>query len=97
MVIATERGEGITKDNLTDLALLRLDAVVTIEAEDNGLPGRVEFAHLLPPRNDGGSMWQVDKRPSVHGWDTNFLTWIQDLENQFTAALSGIEIEGKEH
>ncbi|MEC7242446.1 MAG: GTPase HflX [Myxococcota bacterium] len=81
---------------MTDLALLRLDAVITVEAEEEGLPGRVEFAHLLPPRNDGGAMWQVDKRPSVHGWDTNFLTWIQDLENQFAAALSGIEIEGKE-
>ena len=96
LVIATGRGEGITKDNLTDLALLRLDAVVTIEAEEDGLPGRVEFTHLLPPSNDGGSMWQVDKRASVHGWDTNFLTWIQDLEAQFNAALSGIEIEGKE-
>ena len=75
---------------------MRLDAVITVDAEEDGLPGKVESAHLLPPSNDGGSMWEVETRPSVHGWDTNFLTWIQDLEAQFTAALSGIETEGRE-
>jgi GTP-binding protein HflX len=33
-------------------------------------------------------MWEVEKRDSVHGWNTNFLTWVQDLEAQFVAELS---------
>jgi GTP-binding protein HflX len=96
LVLTHLRGEGITKDNLTDLALLRLDAVVAVQAESDGLPGRVELAFLLPPNREGGDMWEVETRPSVHGWDGNFLTWIQDLEAQFTAALSGIEVDGRE-
>ncbi len=37
------RGEGLTRDDLTDLALLRLDAVVVIQARMDGLPGPVEI------------------------------------------------------
>ena len=96
LVLTHLRGEGITKDNLTDLALLRLDAVIALQAQDDGLPGPLESAHLLPPTGDGGAMWEIEKRPSVHGWDSNFLSWIQDLETQFAAALSGIEVEGRE-
>lgn len=42
------RGEGLTHDDLNDLALLRLDLVMMIEAQEDGLPGRVELAHLSP-------------------------------------------------
>jgi GTP-binding protein HflX len=43
------RGEGLTQDDLTDLALLRLDLMVAIEVNpDDGLPGLVSAAHLLP-------------------------------------------------
>ncbi|MFN7827072.1 MAG: GTPase HflX [Acidobacteriota bacterium] len=44
------RGEaGLTRDDLTDLALLRLDLMVAIDVEPgSGLPGNVHAAHLLP-------------------------------------------------
>jgi GTP-binding protein HflX len=43
------RGEGLTQDDLTDLALLRLDLMVAIDVNQNdGLPGLVNAAHLLP-------------------------------------------------
>ena len=43
------RGEGLTQDDLTDLALLRLDLMVAIDVEPkDGLPGLVNAAHLLP-------------------------------------------------
>jgi GTPase len=96
LVLTQLRGEGITKDNLTDLSLLRLDAVVALQADSNGQPGALEMAYLLPPTNDGGPMWEVEKRKSIHGWDTNFLTWIQDLETQFNTVLSGAKDEGRE-
>jgi GTP-binding protein HflX len=96
LVLSQLRGEGITKDNLTDLSLLRLDAIVALQTDAKGQPGALEMAHLVPPTNDGGPMWEVEKRTGVHGWDTNFLTWIQDLEAQFTAVLSGAEESGRE-
>src|SRR6266850_1724088 len=43
------RGEDLTRDDLTDLALLRLDLMVAIDVdEQTGLPGAVRAAHLLP-------------------------------------------------
>jgi GTP-binding protein HflX len=43
------RGEGLTQDDLTDLALLRLDLMVAIDVNPNdGLPELVSAAHLLP-------------------------------------------------
>ena len=45
------RGEGLTQDDLTDLALLRLDLIAAIDVDtDSGLPGVVHSAHLLPLR-----------------------------------------------
>jgi GTPase len=43
------RAEELTPDDLTDLALLRLDLMVAIDVDpDTGLPGLVRAAHLLP-------------------------------------------------
>jgi GTPase len=41
-------GEGLTHDDLTDLALLRLDLMAAIDVRSDGLPGVVHAAHLLP-------------------------------------------------
>ena len=43
------RGEELTRDDLTDLALLRLDLMAAIDVDDaTGLPGVVRAAHILP-------------------------------------------------
>ena len=43
------RGEDLTQDDLTDLALLRLDLMAEIDVDPtNGLPGLMRAAHLLP-------------------------------------------------
>jgi GTP-binding protein HflX len=43
------RGEDLTRDDLTDLALLRLDLMASIDVDEkSGLPGLVRAAHLLP-------------------------------------------------
>jgi len=41
-------GEELTQDDLTDLALLRLDLMAAIDVRSDGLPGLVRAAHLLP-------------------------------------------------
>jgi len=50
------RGEDLTRDDLTDLALLRLDLMAAIDVDTRtGLPGVVRAAHMLPsaPISDG--------------------------------------------
>ena len=41
-------GEGLTRDDMTDLLLLRLDAMVTIGIDDAGLPTHAHTAALTP-------------------------------------------------
>src|SRR6476619_4032639 len=43
------RGEDLTRDDLTDLALLRLDLMAAVDVDlRTGLPGVVRAAHILP-------------------------------------------------
>ncbi|MBI3582589.1 MAG: GTPase HflX [Nitrospinae bacterium] len=50
--------EPLTKDDLTDLAMLRLDLMSAIEVKEDGLPGRIYTAHLLS-ENPEGKMWEL--------------------------------------
>ena len=83
-LVLTQTGpEGLSEDELTDLVLLQLDAVVLVRTDPNGLPGAVSHAHLLPPTEDDSAPWQVHERDGVHNWDEDFAAFIADLEAQF--------------
>jgi GTP-binding protein HflX len=64
------KGEPLTRDDLNDLALLRLDLVAAVEVLDTGLPGRVELAHLAPLGPDGDGLgsepFERIQAPDVH-------------------------------
>ncbi|MFZ1699807.1 MAG: GTPase HflX [Pyrinomonadaceae bacterium] len=65
-------GEKLTQDDLTDLALLRLDLMSIIQVNKNdGLPGLVYSAHLLPETGDGRRE-TGDKRPETGDGRENF-------------------------
>ncbi len=75
----------VDRDDLTDLALLRLDLVAAIHARDDGLPGLTSWAHLLP-ENEGEKLWRVEEARDIHeavAWPA--LTSITDIEEQFAA------------
>lgn len=74
-------GEPLSHDDLTDLAKLRLDLVAVVQARPDGLPGPVESAWLLPPR-EGGAMWARGEPTSIH-----------DLAEDFVGLVEGIEEE----
>ena len=75
-------GESLTDDDLTDLALLRLDFVTAIEVLDSGLPGAVYSAHLLPD-NAAEEAWEVLKPTTVHQLGDDFLEQVDALEDEF--------------
>ena len=53
------RGEELTQDDLTDLALLRLDLMAAVDVDpETALPGLVRAAHLLPKH--AGELQQVN-------------------------------------
>lgn len=83
------RGEQLTQDDLTDLALLRLDLMAAIDVDaQTGLPGMVRAAHLLPLH--AGDLDNATA-PDVYGFlepklaahlDLDFLSFINSLEDE---------------
>ena len=83
LILSSLRPEGLSEDDLTDLALLRLDAVITIRVLPDGLPGPVQYGHLLPPDVKDGALWRLEEVSSVHAWTDDWGEFISDLEAQF--------------
>jgi len=85
------RGEELTQDDLTDLALLRLDLMVAIDVDpETALPGLVRAAHLLPMpagelQQDGASERYRFLEPKIPAhMDVNFLELINSLEEEMS-------------
>jgi GTP-binding protein HflX len=102
-------GEPLTRDDLTDLALLRLDLVAAIAVREDGLPGEVHWAHLLAqnPQND---LWHTETLHQVHDADVGVDKLFADLEDEFgrsaalrktlgveRAILVGMNLQGNRH
>jgi len=83
------RGEELTQDDLTDLALLRLDLMVAIDVNpDDGLPGLINAAHLLP-------LASLDLNSQSHHQPYAFLPprVASQLEVDFLALIESLEAE----
>jgi len=93
-------GEGLTQDDLTDLALLRLDLMAAIDVRNDGMPGLVRAAHLLPANGGGAITDNSDEDPTKEAsamWvfldpkvpsqlDTDFIELIESLEEELARA-----------
>jgi GTP-binding protein HflX len=75
--------EGLTRDDLADLAALRLDAMVAIETREDGLPGRAHVASLRPGAREGreGAIERMEPAPPAE-LDLDFRAWIGALEEE---------------
>ena len=84
--------DGLSDDDLTDLALLRLDMVCAIDVDRDGLPGLAHMAHLIP-ENTESRFWSIlpPARPSELGLD--FTAFMRDLEGQFSRQDKGRKID----
>ncbi len=71
--------EPLTRDDLTDLALLRLDLMAAITTTGKGRPGRVHVGHILPGRFDG-KPYEILKPFDTGGLDIGCLELISALE-----------------
>ena len=74
--------EPLNEDDLTDLALLRLDMVAAIEVGEMGLPGPVHAAHLRPGGGED-EPYEILPASSVHELPQDFAETIQALEAEF--------------
>ena len=89
------KSEPLTKDDLTDLALLRLDWVSAVGMLEDGLPGVLHSAHLLP-ENGQNALWVLETLPSVHGTQPDVLATVSALEAELGRQASARRVNGQE-
>ncbi|HEY5659131.1 MAG TPA: GTPase HflX [Myxococcota bacterium] len=71
----------LDRDDETDLAGLRLDAMVAIETGGDGLPGLAHVAALRPANRDGEGIERFDPLPPAQ-LDFDFRDWIRAREEE---------------
>ena len=76
------RNEPLTRDDLVDLALLRLDLVAAVGVQPDGRPADLHVAHLLPPV-DGQAPWRVLPSEAFHRSALDAAALIGALEEEF--------------
>ncbi len=90
------KDEPLTRDDLTDLVLLRLDAVAAVVARDDGLPGKVYLATLLP-WNIRGDLYLVQEAASLYELQFDAQAQIVALEAEMArvAPVRAVGVEGR--
>ncbi|MEE9614486.1 MAG: GTPase HflX [Thermodesulfobacteriota bacterium] len=80
------KNEPLSTDDLTDLALLRLDMMAAIGVGTDGLPSDVHTAHLLPFSREGKT-YEVDPPRPFHALDLDMAAFTEALEGEMGRAL----------
>jgi len=81
------KNEPLTQDDLTDLALLRLDLIAAIGVKDDGLPADIHIAHLLPYYPDKEPYEVLPSRP-FHALDVDAEIFAASLEQEMGRAIT---------
>src|SRR5206468_2728390 len=90
------KNEPLTRDDLTDLVLLRLDAIAAVVARDDGLPGKVYVATLLP-FNASGELYRLSEAASIYDLDFDAQAQVAALEQEMarTAPVREVGVQGR--
>ena len=89
------KSEPLTRDDLTDLALLRLDMVAALGVQPDGFPGALHFAHLVPENGDG-RYWSVESLPSVHDGQPDVSATVSALEDELARRAALRTVDGRD-
>lgn len=88
--------EPLSRDDLTDLELLRLDTMAAVCVREDGLPGQVSYAHLLPTTRS--AQIETVTVADFHQLDFDFSAFISALDQEMerTAAETVDLSDGRE-
>jgi GTP-binding protein HflX len=88
-------GEPLSREDLTDLVLLGLDLMVSIEVGEEGSPGPIAFAHIFP-ENSRGEKWSLQRVPDVGQLHTDFQELIESLEDELARSREARTLQQRE-
>jgi GTP-binding protein HflX len=89
------KGQPLNQEDLTDLALLRLDMIAALGVLPDGLPGTISIAYLVPP-NPEQKLYEILPPQSVHTVSLDAAEFITDMERQMEAAEAVREVARKD-
>ncbi len=90
------KDEPLSQDDLTDLALLRLDVMCAIGVDERGLPAHIYTAHLLP-LNPEGKLYHIEPARWFHSLkEENFSDFVSALEEEMGRLILHDVEEGTE-
>ena len=89
------KDQPLNHEDLTDLALLRLDMIAALAVRPDGLPGNISIAYLIPP-NPEEKLYEVLPPQSIHGVDIDAAEFIADIERQMERAQTAVEVAKKD-
>jgi len=79
------KDEPLTRDDLTDLALLRFDIMAAVTLKSDGLPHQIHIAHILPEDLEKKPYKIVPPLDPYH-LDIEFLELVQNIEAKISHA-----------
>ena len=80
--------EALTADDLTDLALLRLDMMAVITSDNDGIPRKIHAAHIMP-RQSHQKPYQILPPLNPGELDIDCQALIQALEDELSRVSIG--------
>jgi GTP-binding protein HflX len=81
------RDEALSRDDLADLSLLRLDMMMALQVTSAGLPGRIDYAFLLPPQGEKEKV-EIASAPSLYELAIDPQEFIRALETEMEKRLA---------
>jgi len=85
----------LNQEDLTDLALLRLDMIAALVVDPKGMPGTISIAYLVPP-NPEEKLYEVLPPQSVHGLSIDASELFADIERQMERAQAAVLVAKKD-
>ena len=73
---------------MTDLVLLGLDLMASVQVNQSGIPGAISYATVLPSTK-GEKGWTVNSVPDIGQLQVDFLEMIKSLEEELTRTGGG--------
>jgi len=89
------KDQPLNQEDLTDLALLRLDMIAALTVLKDGLPGAISIAHLLPP-NPEEKLYEVIPSQSVHGLTIDAFDLITTIEREMERIQRAVKVVKKD-
>ncbi len=84
--------EPLSREELTELALHRLDLFAALGVDDHGLPLDIHVAHLLPP-NPQKQIYEILPSGSFHACELDCRSFVEALEGELAKGSASHAVE----